>query len=64
MLTYEQFCEKLKDGPIRVKLDDGWVYFLTSFIPTAPNIFYGKYRLCVGATEVRIHYESIVEILE
>jgi hypothetical protein len=64
MLSYEQVCEKLNDGPIHVKLDDGWVYYLTSFVPTSPNIFYGKFRLCKGSSEVRIHYESIVEIIE
>jgi len=64
MLSYEQVCEKLNDGPIRVILDDGWVYYLISFVPTSPHIFYGKFSLCKGSSEVRIHYESIAEIIE
>lgn len=70
MLSFEEVCEKLKVGPIRVKLFDGWIYYIIE--PTAnypqekhpPQTFFGRYRLCKGNSEIKVYYDDIVAILE
>ena len=70
MLSYEEVCEKLKDGPIKVRLFDGWMYYLvepTAIYPSEnhpPQTFFARYRLCKGNSEVKVYYDDIVEILE
>ena len=68
--SYEEVCEKLKLGPIKVKLFDGWMYYIvepTSLYPAENHpkqTFFGRFRLCKGNSEIKVYYDDIVEILE
>lgn len=70
MFSFEEVCEKLEAGPLKVKLFDGWTFYIiepTKNYPAEhhrPKTFFGRYRLCKGNSEVKIYYDDIVEILE
>lgn len=70
MISFEEVCEKLKVGPLKVKLFDGWVYYIIEPAKNYPaekhpsQTFFGRYRLCKGNSEVKIYYDDIVAILE
>lgn len=62
--SYEEIVAAIeKHGEIKVKLYDGYVFYLIG-VGSSQERFVGKIRKCEGASEYSVYYNEVKEILD